>query len=192
MELGTVSRVLKAEEEYDFKTLEKWCERIETKWVFLRVSWILRLQPNSKAVALSVLLFFLLPFSTISPPPWCPSPASRHHGSALTDCLHADGCGDYACHFRLRSPDRWVLSLSELHRKNVQHLLEGKATRPFPCFLVPLRSVLCQHHGDCGDVCCCHSHCPSVSPSQPQQRTNATIGKNWICDHGTFSGSLMQ
>lgn len=100
------------------------------------MSRILRLQLSSRAVALSVLLFFLLPFSIISPPPWCPSPASRHHGSALPDCLHADGCGDYACHFRLRSPHRWVLHLSELYRKKSSVSVGRKSnTCPFLGFL---------------------------------------------------------
>lgn len=72
----------------------------------------------------SSLLFHESPY----PLPWCPAPASRHHGSALSDCLHADGCGDYACHLRLRSPDRLVLSLSlsELQRKNVPRVLKRK------------------------------------------------------------------
>lgn len=50
---------------------------------------------------------------------------------------------------------------------------------------VALRSVLCQHHGDRGDVCCGHSHRPSVSPSQPKQWTDAAIGKSRTCEHGT-------
>lgn len=52
------------------------------------------------------------------------------------------------------------------------------------------RSVLCQYHGDCGHVCGCHRHRPSVSPSQPQQRTDASIGKSWTCKCFTFSGSF--
>lgn len=32
----------------------------------------------------------------------------RHHGSAFSDCLHADGCRDYARHFRFCSLDRSV------------------------------------------------------------------------------------
>lgn len=63
---------------------------------------------------------------------------------------------------------------------------------PISMVPVPLRSVLCQHHGDCGDVRRCHSHRPSVSPSQPQQRTDATIGKSRTCKRFTFSGSLLQ
>lgn len=35
--------------------------------------------------------------------PLCSLSASRHHSSAFSDCLHAHGCGDYACHFRFGS-----------------------------------------------------------------------------------------
>lgn len=62
--------------------------------------------------------------------------------------------------------------------KNFCICWKEKQYMPFSMVPVPLRSVLCQHHGDCGDVRCCHSHRPSVSPSQPQQRTYAAIGKS--------------
>lgn len=40
--------------------------------------------------------------------------ASRHHGSAFSDCLHADGCRDYARYFRFCTTDRSV-SFPSLH-----------------------------------------------------------------------------
>lgn len=46
---------------------------------------------------------------------------------------------------------------------------------------VRLRSVLCQHHGDCWDVSRSHSHRPSVPSPQPQQWTNAPLGEFKYC-----------
>lgn len=42
---------------------------------------------------------------------------------------------------------------------------------------VCLRSVLCQHHGDCRDVSSSNGHRPSVPSPQPQQWTHATLGE---------------
>lgn len=101
---------------HGYKRQEKRWERTKIRWVFLRVSErrisvpMLQVQPISSAVKLSVFVFFLLPLSFPPQPtsPWCPVSASRHHGSAFSDSLYADGCRDYACHFRLCSPDRSV------------------------------------------------------------------------------------
>ena len=41
-----------------------------------------------------------------------------------------------------------------------------------------LRSVLCQHHGDCGDVSNSNSNCAAVSSPQPQRWTDATLGES--------------
>ncbi|TMS11199.1 Neuronal acetylcholine receptor subunit alpha-7, partial [Larimichthys crocea] len=52
-----------------------------------------------------------------------------HHGAAFSDCLHADGCRDYARHFRFCTPyrsvlcqhhgDCWDVSRSHSHRPSV-------------------------------------------------------------------------
>lgn len=107
--------VVSGREEDTDKDEKRW-EKTKIKWVFLAVSerqiTVARrhVQPTKHTVPLSVLMYFLLPsFFPLQPTsPRCPVSASRHHGSAFSDCLHADGCRDYACHFRFCSPDRSV------------------------------------------------------------------------------------
>lgn len=115
--LCTVSGGLRGrEEETERRQRQRGRREDETKtkieWVFLRVSerqMIVarsQVQHTKYTVPLSVsssLLFTLQPTT-----PSCLMSASRHHGSAFSDCLHADGCGDYARHFRFCSPDRSV------------------------------------------------------------------------------------
>lgn len=115
MERYVVSGELTGREEDTDKDEKRW-EKTKIKWVFLAVSerqiTVARrhVQPTKHTVPLSVLMYFLLPsFFPLQPTsPRCPVSASRHHGSAFSDCLHADGCRDYACHFRFCSPDRSV------------------------------------------------------------------------------------
>lgn len=99
----------------------------------------------------------------------------RHHSSALSDGLHANGCRDYASHFRFGTTDWLVFLLLQMlvyltfswivvtHRMSEQHPV---------CF----RSVLCQYHGDCWDVSGGHSHSPPVPSPHSEQWTNATLG----------------
>lgn len=75
-----------------------------------------QVQHTKYTVLLSVLMYFLLLrafsffFSFFLQPttPRCLVLASRHHSSAFSDCLHADGCRDYARHFRFCTTDRSV------------------------------------------------------------------------------------
>lgn len=57
-------------------------------------------------------------------------------------------------------------------------------------FFLSIRSILCQHYGDCGYVCCSYSHCTPVPSPQPQQWTHATLGEFialCILEHLCFS-----
>ena len=63
---------------------------------------------RAKCSTFTVLLSVLMHLALQPTSPWRLVSACRHHGSAISDCLHADGCRDYACHFRFCSTDRWV------------------------------------------------------------------------------------
>ena len=120
--------------------------------------------------------FFSSSFFATPPPPPPRLPASwsacRHHGPALADCLHADGCRDHACHLRFCSTDRSVVSPRCTCVPMVVVFFH-----PCEWNVFCRRSVLCQHHGDCRHVCSSHSHRPPVPSPQPKLRTNAALGE---------------
>ena len=142
---------------------------------------VARSHQNTTPNPLSLLMYFLLFFFLCNPlVPRCPVPACRHHGSALSDRLHANGCGDYARHFRFCAPDRsvffcvFVWGFLVVHQSiQIVCTLMSEMCSPPGC----LRAVLCQHHGDCRDVGRGHGHRPAVPSSQPQQWTHATLGE---------------
>lgn len=128
-----------------------------------------------------LLLWILFSLSLHPTSPWCPVCACRHHSSAFSHCLHADGCRDYACHFRLCAP-YWSVSCCVCTCLTVcgfQWFQENGCIVhiEFSSVLFVCRAVLCQHHGDCWHVRGSYSHCPSVSSSQSKQWANATLGE---------------
>lgn len=42
----------------------------------------------------------------------------RHYSPAVPDCLHAAGCGDYACHVWLCASDRWARPRLNTHTRS--------------------------------------------------------------------------
>lgn len=63
---------------------------------------------STKCTHILLLLKIFSSFPLQPTTPWCLVSASRHHGSAFSDCLHVDGCRDYARHFRFCTTDRSV------------------------------------------------------------------------------------
>lgn len=89
----------------------RWETKIE--WVSERKMVVVKSQvqhTNTYTVPPRILNYFhllsiLLLFSLQPTTPSRVGSASRHHRSAFSDCLHADGCRDYARHFWFCSTD---------------------------------------------------------------------------------------